>query len=404
MSYFTTWGTGARVHRETLGLLMFLGIILGGGSMAEESPESGGAKPSSWEERASDSAWQRVQELLSRPGTAWPAASPVERGEQTTAQPQGTPVARALALSGDVRQRMRAVELWSVSASHESVSGLLAALGDPDDGVRRASARALSDIESPELLNRVLEILANPASAEAQAVIQVLPELRPQLEAPMTDLLDRESAPQVQRWTAAYCVGRMGCVGTAPELLQLTFSDDTVLARTAAQALASLRSPETARDWFGLAQHPDPEVRRMAIEAIGMVGGLEAVDFLRSTAYGATEQDYFLQSVAVQQIAGLPRETSVPILIDIMKNCVQMRSEATGWLRSITGVDLPENPDEWDRWYKFATGQIRPPLVAAEEELPPPPPPGEDKVFPKVPPEWSGQVSPIEVGQWKESP
>lgn len=391
-----------RYRDEPVLALAFLGLVLGGALAAQETtePKNGDV---SWEERVTESAWQRVQELLSRPGAAWPAAAPADRGEQAAVQSQGTRVARALSLSGDVRQRMRAVELWSISSSHESVAGLLVALEDPDDGVRRAAARALADVESPELLNRVLEILATPSSAEAQAVIRVLPELRPQLEAPITELLERESAPQMQRWTAAFCVGRMGCIGAAPELLQLTASEDFVLARTAAEALASMRSPETVRDWFGLAQHPDPEVRRMAIEAIGTAGGLEALGFLRGIAYGETEQDYYLQSVAVQQIAGLPRETSVPLLIDIMKSRAPMQSEAARWLRSITGIDLPDNADEWDRWYKLATSQIRPPLVAAEEEVPPPPPPEEDKAFPKAPPEWGGQVSPIEVGQWEES-
>lgn len=362
--------------------------------VAEES-----ARPT-WEESATESTWKRVQELLSRSTTAWPDAQSAETGEQTPAQPQAVSVARALSLSGDVRQRLRAIELWSVSASHESTAGLLAAFQDPDERVRRAAARALSSLDSLNLINRVFEVLANPASEEARAIMGILPELRPQLEARMTDVLDREDAPQQQRWIATYCLGRMGCVRAAPLLMRFTQSEDAVLARTAAEALASLRSPETAKDWFQLAQHPDSEVRRMAIEAIGVTGGYEGIDFLRRTAYGETEQDLFLQTVAVQQIAGLSRETSVPMLIDLMKNHLQMRGEATHWLRSITGMDLPENPVEWEQWYKLVTGQVRPPLVAADEE-PPPPLSDEYKAFPKVPPEWSGQGSPIEMGQWE---
>ena len=355
----------------------------------------------SWEAQSIRDTWERVQALLAQPAPAWPSVTSGRPAKESGPPTRSMTLARAMSMSADAAQRMRAVELWSATSSGESITGLILALTDPDERVRSAAARAMDHLAQPVLVERVMAVLIEPGTPEAQELIQVLPELREQLETPCLEALENADTPKEQRWVAAYCIGRMGCTNAAPVLMRETVSEDPVLARTAAQALTQLRTTSGVSDWIELTRHADPEVRRMALEALAVTGVPEALRVLDQTARGMLDPDVRLQVVALHAIGGQPREVAVPVLIDIMKQTPRLRHESARLLRELTGVDMGEKPEDWDHWYKMVTGQIPPPLVAASEE-PPPPPSEEEKILPKLPPDATVVVPPVEVGTWED--
>ncbi|MBP8131923.1 MAG: HEAT repeat domain-containing protein [Candidatus Hydrogenedentes bacterium] len=333
-----------------------------------EPPPDTTATPS-WEERAVTQTQARIQEILESPAVLWPrgeAAAPAA-GQHGAPAPGG--MVRAMFAAPDAPTRVRAVELWACSQPREP-DLLLAALEDQDASVRRAAAQALSQLDETTLAEQVLYIMRNPLSPGAQTLGQALPGMQDALERPLIEVLENAEAAPERRWAAGYCLGRMGSAKAAPALAQCTGSQDPVLARVCAEALAKSSAPQDCRFWAGLASHPSPEVRRVALDALAALGTPEAINVLHRAALGETETDLSLKEHAVRRIAELPRETAIPILVHVLANHLPARREAARQLKALTGLEFGENPVEWQQWYQQTAGRLPPPQAPPPETAP----------------------------------
>jgi len=152
-------------------------------------------------------------------------------------------------------------------AALEAVPELLAALGDPDDGLREAAARALGDLGAPEAVVPICARLAGgPAVAGARQ------DSCPRLVEPCEALLEA-----------------LGDIGVAePDVLAViepfTGHDWPLIRSAAARALLQLSGePRWAEPLLALLGDSQLQVRRAALMDLGAAGWRPAVDAISTT-------------------------------------------------------------------------------------------------------------------------
>ena len=156
-----------------------------------------------------------------------------------------TPGFVALERHPDVEVRIRAVELLARRAEPEAQAAVVDALGDPDEGVRRAALSSVGPVSSPALLAAVAALV-------------------------------RESPSWPLRVRAAEALGHLGAGPHPQESIVETLAaaargDSFALVReAAARALAAIDAPEAKRVLDELA-HSDPEPRVREAAAALMV-------------------------------------------------------------------------------------------------------------------------------------
>lgn len=166
-------------------------------------------------------------------------------------------------------RRAAAVQLRSCP---EAVPGLLGALYDPDSLVRLEATRALNGVENDDVLSALIDRLHDPDSSVRRTAIEALV---------------RCSSPGLARRVASALTMTKG--GSAGELLLRmgTPGEDALVAAVeqgpaehaaaAADLLKQGGCAERLRAWL---ESADPEVRLRAVEALGQVGGPDAVQGL----------------------------------------------------------------------------------------------------------------------------
>lgn len=358
--------------RTSLSIFCVFAQMLGEtAGLAPAEPSEPAGATATWESRAVTQAFTRIHEILESGVVLWPRgrATPPTTGPDSGLA--GPDLLRAMFAAPDAGTRLRAVELWTCSTPREP-DLLVKALEDSDATVRAAAAQALGRMDPDALLEQVLYIMRNPVSSGAQTLAQALSGMQDVLERPLLEVLeDPDTAPE-RRWAAGYCLGRMGSAKATPFLAQLaTGTDDLVLARVCAEALARSSAPQDFRFWAGLAAHPSPEVRRVALDTLAALGTPEAVHVLHRVALGETEADLSLKEHAVRRTAELPVETAIPILVHVLANHLPSRREAARQLKALTGLEFGENPVEWQQWMQQTGGRLPSPQAPPPETVPP---------------------------------
>lgn len=147
------------------------------------------------------------------------------------------------------------------------VPDLLAALEDPDDGLREAAARALGDLRAVDAVDALTARLrSGPAGAGAPQPGS------PRLQEPCEALIE--------------ALGDIGI--TSPEVIAviLPFSDHErpLIRSAAARALLRLTGEERwGQALLALLDHPQLQVRRAALMDLGAVGWRPALEPIRAT-------------------------------------------------------------------------------------------------------------------------
>ena len=249
-------------------------------------------------------------------------------------------VASALARLGDPR----AFEPLLTLLGHESVAvrqavvGALNSIGHPnmasricemlehpDPLLRESAVKIAGYFGYPECVNALLAICSDPDESVRAIAIEHLPYFDDPRAIRTLDSALANDTPRA-RAAAAKALGSM----TGPEALQLlrqaTIDSDSWVRYFAASSLGRHRDREALGSLRALAaDDPAPPVRIAAIEAVGSIGGDDALDILRPLI--ADETDIGL--AAIRASGALRIEKAVAVLREALRSRSAARRAAT---------------------------------------------------------------------------
>jgi HEAT repeat protein len=189
-------------------------------------------------------------------------------------------VAVAALSDTDPRVRRVAAEILGGLRNRELVTPLSASLGDPDAGVRVASVRALARLGDPSAVPGLSGRLADADAAVRLAAVQAMRSFDG--PAPLVPMLD-DPDPAVRAETAAGQLAGDGTDRAAGVLRELISEEDPELRRIAVRALGHAQGATAAALAAGRLDDPDPSVRAAAAEALADVDPEHAVARLVET-------------------------------------------------------------------------------------------------------------------------
>jgi HEAT repeat protein len=216
--------------------------------------------------------------------------------------------------SSDEDDRMLAISLAARSGSPEAMQGVIGTLADPQPTVRRAGAAALAELRDHEAIPALTQALNDPDAEVREGALRALSALDDEqvLEPLINGLKDPEervrqvASDALIRWNSPAVARRLVEALTSPALRRPAIE---VLARMGPAAVDPLVNllreghPELAatvgvtleqlvgRDVFlSRLGSMDPADRLGAVEALGAMGGPEAVDGLTRALSDPNEQ------------------------------------------------------------------------------------------------------------------
>ena len=148
-----------------------------------------------------------------------------------------------------------------------AIPDLLAALDDPDDGLREAVARALGELQAAEAVPALLERLASGPDVAGAARHD-----SPRLQEPCEALLES--------------LGEIGVAdpGVLAVITPFTRHERPLIRSAACRALLQLSGEACwAAELLALLQHPQLQVRRAALMDLGASGWRPALEPIRAT-------------------------------------------------------------------------------------------------------------------------
>jgi HEAT repeat protein len=206
--------------------------------------------------------------------------------------------------SPDYDDRMLAISLASRSGTAEAVQGIIGTLVDPLPAVRRAGAMALGQMRTPEAIPALSQALNDPDPGVREEALRTMSEIDDErvldpliaaLKDPESNVrevasegLIRWSSPAVARRLvealtspvlrrpASELLARMGTSAVDP-LVNLLRGGHPDIAATVGDTLERLVGRDVFLERLG---SMDPSDRLGAVEALGAMGGLEAIEGL----------------------------------------------------------------------------------------------------------------------------
>ena len=272
------------------------------------------------------------------------------------------PLADRALFDPDEGVRMAAVEALVQLGFPEALHPLVAGLFDDDPDVRRAAAEALGRLGHPgaieHLANRALR---DPDEGVRLAAVEALVQLdHPEaLELLLEALSDDD--PRVRR-AAAEALGHLGDPAAMEPLVGVALFDPQEAVRQAAveaavEALIQLDHPEALERLMAGLFDDDPDVRRAAAEALGLVGDPAAVELLVGVALFDPEEA--VRWATVEALRNLDHAGALGLLLEALydgdPDVRKAAAEALGLFGDSAAVGpLVEaalfDPDEAVRW------------------------------------------------------
>jgi HEAT repeat protein len=169
--------------------------------------------------------------------------------------------------------------------------------------VRAAAAAALARVESMDAVGPLMKALNDPDAWVRYYALRSIGGVRGDaMTATVRRLIDDDPAPQV-RLAAIEVLGRLDAVDAVNVLQPLTRSEQQDMARAAIRALGHTTDSSAAAALTDALKSADPSRRLEAIAAIGARGGVDAPDALQWAA--AAESDESVATVAISALARL---------------------------------------------------------------------------------------------------
>ncbi len=304
--------------------------------------------PDAYEVRVAGSVLARIEALAEASGTILHRPLPQASATRRRAA-ESVDLIHAMYASPNPAARLRAVELNGRGRQVRAPGVALAALSDPEPAVRTAAAQAVGEEEPSRLAGWVLLALEKPGGEQSMA--QVLPVLGRDLAPPLIAVLEDTEAPMEQRQGAAQALGLLGAPAAA-DVLETHLKDTEHLhfALACGRALLSLQVNHTASLWLSQLEHADPRMQSLAVEALGVLGGVRAMEALLDIAKGNGRHGPWLQQRALGYIGAQPREEAIPALVAVMEANRSLARKAAARLEAMTGLSFGADPETWRKW------------------------------------------------------
>lgn len=267
-------------------------------------------------------------------------------------------LARIARTMGDLAAEPAAAEALATIGTPEAVRELMqivpkpskealkANKGRPSDVVRAGAARALSRIKNPEALPVLRAAMSDPALAVRLGAAQGLVDMKDEQSVPLFVKLLSDPDPRLRR-TALRALDKLakpdqkvGDVTVADAVRGALKNDkDPAVRATAVPVLADLLKERAIPDLLGLSSDLDAAVR---LEAAGALAGIgkPAADALVSFA---SDADPNVRSMAIEGIGQVGGPKQVPVLLkaaeETAKGSKQVRMAAAGALGAIGGPE-----------------------------------------------------------------
>jgi HEAT repeat protein len=279
---------------------------------------------------------------------------------QAARDPQAVPeLARIARTMGDLAAEPAAAEALATIGTPEAVRELMqivpkpskealkANKGRPSDNVRAGAARALSRIKNPEALPVLRAAMSDPALAVRIGAAQGLVDMKDEQSVPLFVKQLSDPDPRLRR-TALRALDKLAKpdqkVGdtTVADAVRVVLKNDkdSAVRATAVPVLADLLKERAVPDLMALSSDLDAAVR---LEASGALAGIgkPAADAL--VAY-ASDADPNVRAMAIEGIGQVGGPKQVPVLVKAAedtstKGAKQVRIAAANALGSIGGPE-----------------------------------------------------------------
>ena len=170
------------------------------------------------------------------------------------------PVLRGLA-DPDPVERRKAAWVLGEAESLAGVDALVEALGDEDPGVRAVSAWALGEIKDPRAIDALAALLSDPSPRVREMAVLAIGEVEDPAGLDVLVGAGPASEAEARDWAVA----EIRSQGEGPEVFAGALHHPRAVASRIPAYLAQLGDP-------------DPGVRALAAESLGILGAAEAVD------------------------------------------------------------------------------------------------------------------------------
>jgi HEAT repeat protein len=258
-----------------------------------------------------------------------------------TSTPRRPEVAAALArqlADTDPRVRESAASALVVWATPADAADLAAALADPADAVRGTAARALVGLGS-EAEPAVIPLLFREDNKAQQEAARVLSKLAtaPETIAPFAVQALAETEPARRKAAAEWLAKARAAESVRPQVSQalgpLSRDPDFGVAVAACKALSVWGTADNVPDLLRVLEHPDANVRKSAVAALGAIRDPRAVAALGEKLNNAFE--WQAAFAAIQAIGDRAR----PEVVKLQSHPDARIREKAGQLLRLLGGD-----------------------------------------------------------------
>ncbi|MCW3999328.1 MAG: HEAT repeat domain-containing protein [Candidatus Bathyarchaeota archaeon] len=230
---------------------------------------------------------------------------------------------KALTYRDDFKVRESAAAALGEIGGEHSFDGLVAALVDSEESVRKAAALSLGKSDTPEAIN------ALSVAGSADGVLFIL---------------NNSKLPE-RRVKAAHVLGKMGDEHAADGLINALKHEDSSVRFAARDALSTIGGNLVADKLRVTLKDPDPYVRMNAAAALGKIGGNRAVDDLIGVLQ---DSDWVVRKSASEALSNIDGGYTLNRLIATLK-IEKSPSVRNGIIEILSKIGLSTaTEDIWD--------------------------------------------------------
>ena len=238
---------------------------------------------------------------------------------------------------GDIEDEVRARAAYALGrlGDRRAIPYLLEhLLTDPAPFVRARIAGALGQFDDPDVIERLVRALADPAWWVRMRSVEALEQIGPQAEGPLLVALD-DPDPEL-RMRSAVALERLGVPARTVAMIE---QDDR--PEEAHRMLAKLATAGACEMLAELLIHPSAKIRRAVIGAIRRTARRDLGPELAAVA--RNDEDPALRAAAFDTLRAQGDRTAIPVAIAGMQDPNEsVRAEATRLLGDLGGADIAD--------------------------------------------------------------
>jgi HEAT repeat protein len=249
---------------------------------------------------------------------------------------KAVPTLRSNLLSDDNTLRQAAADGLGRAGDKRAVPDLIKSLSDEDSRVRMYAAKSLGSLGDESAIAPLMSIVSNRALTEAERRVATvaLGSLHARESAALlTEVANDPSENPKTRAAALSALGRAGNAETIPILVAGLSSPEPALRFNAILGLRQLHNAEAVRSLAQIIDRPEEldYIKEGAIEALGRIGGPEAVSALLNILSRA---DDYLAMRAAEALAELGATQAESLILD------RIAKTADPWVRTRLGNSI----------------------------------------------------------------